>query len=221
MLDLTVAAKLQPQQEEKLQKRFLELCQKFQISDEEAQTRYQQLYQLYNEPHRAYHNWVHINNFLNLLDLYNTEIQEKGLFEWAIWYHDAIYNIKDKDNEWQSAILFQNLFHNNLNKKELEWIDNLIMSTAGHQPRAEENDVYYFLDFDLAILAAEPKVYKTYSKAIAEEYQTLYPKLIYKMGRKKVLKNFLDRPKLFFSKVFFEKYETIARQNLQLELNGK
>lgn len=220
MLHLTVAKKLTPEQEQTLQNRFLALSQKFQIPPETASNRYQQLYQLYSEPHRAYHNLVHINNFLNLLDTFLPQIQEPALFEWAIWYHDAIYNIKDKDNELQSAVLFQNIFKNDLNLNQLQYVDNLIMSTAGHQPRAAENDVYYFLDFDLAILAADSKTYQDYSIAIWQEYKTLYPKLLYKIGRKKVLKNFLDRPKLFFSTSFFEKYEATARQNLALELNS-
>ena len=80
--------------------------------------------------------------------------------------------------------------------------------------------MYWFLDFDLAILAADTKTYQLYSEAIWQEYKTAYPKILYRMGRKKVLKNFLAREKLYFTKLFYSENEAKARANIQLELKA-
>lgn len=220
-MDLLVQKKLTPEQEAVLSTRFIALCQALELPGNQAKKYYEQLYDLYTDSNRHYHNLAHILNFLNLLDEHKTKIEQPLLFELAIWYHDAIYKAKCKDNELQSALLAQKLFNKYLKESSLSYVNALIMSTEGHFPRSENQDTYLFLDFDLAILAARPSVYNLYSEAIWQEYKTAYIKLLYKMGRKKVLKNFLAREKIYFSPIFFEKYEAKARQNIQLELNGK
>ncbi len=220
MLSLTVKKTLEQAQEQAMKTRFLRLCDALKLPKDTALERYKQLYSLYNQPNRYYHNLVHIWNFVKLFDQYKEKILQPLLFELAIWYHDAIYEAKKKDNELQSANLVQELFKNTLHEQQLNYVNDLIMSTEGHFPKTEQMDVYRFLDFDLAILATDYKTYQKYSEAIWQEYKTAYPKLLYKIGRKKVLKNFLSREKLYFSEEFFEKFEKKARQNIQLELNG-
>jgi predicted metal-dependent HD superfamily phosphohydrolase len=220
-MDLLVQKGLASEQEAVLNARFIELCQALKLPDSQAKVYYQELYDLYTDPNRHYHNLVHILNFLNLFDEYKTSVEQPLLFELAIWYHDAIYNAKAKDNELQSALLAKRLFDQYLDEISLSYVNALIMSTEGHFPRLENQDTYLFLDFDLSILAAEPSVYNLYSEAIWQEYKIAYVKLLYKMGRKKVLKNFLAREKIYFSPVFFAKYEAKARENIRLELNGK
>jgi len=221
MLELIVKKSLKIEQEQELEARFLNLCDLLNMPKEVALEQYKEVYALYNHTNRHYHNLVHVWNFLKLFDSFRDKIHEPALFELSIWYHDAIYEAKNKDNEFQSAVLVQNKFKVYLSLEQLDYVNSLIMSTAGHYPKVEHEDVYWFLDFDLAILAADYKTYKLYSDAIWKEYKTVYPKMLYKMGRKKVLKSFLSREKLYFSELFFEKYEKKARQNIQLELNGK
>lgn len=221
MIGLLVQEGLTSEQEAVLSVRFVKLCQALELPDRQAKKYYQDLYNLYTDPTRHYHNLVHIFNLLNLLDEYKTKIERPLLFELAVWYHDAIYNAKAKDNELQSAILAEKCFDPYLDTARLSYVNALIMSTEGHFPRQENQDTYLFLDFDLSILAAAPSIYNLYSEAIWQEYKIAYVKLLYKMGRKKVLKNFLARDKIYFSLDFFTKYEAKARQNIRQELNGK
>lgn len=220
-MDLLVQKELSVEQEAVLSARFINLCEALKLPNSQAKKYYQQLYDLYTDSNRHYHNLAHILNLLNLLDEYKTNVERPLLFELSIWYHDAIYNAKAKDNELQSAILVQELFKEYLDELSLSYVNALIMSTEGHFPRQENQDTYLFLDFDLSILAANTSVYNLYSEAIWQEYKIAYIKLLYNMGRKKVLKNFLARDKIYFSPVFSEKYEAKARQNIELELNGK
>lgn len=218
-LDFVVAKDVEPAVFNSLEKRFVSLCIAIGVEGIIAEEYWEELASYYQESHRAYHNLVHIWNFLKLLDLHQDKIMSNALFELAVWYHDIIYNTKNKDNEYQSAQLFQQRFLNILTASQIQYVDRLIMSTAGHHPKVEENDVYWFLDFDLAILATDYSIYQQYSEAIWQEYKSSYIKILYKMGRKKVLKNFLSREKLYFSSFFYQTYEEKARKNIQLELN--
>lgn len=220
MIDLIIQPNLTKEQEQFLKNRFFDTCQQLGITTEKTAICYQQLYELYNQSSRHYHNLAHIYNFLKLVDYYQHSIQEPFLFELAIWYHDAIYEAKAKDNEFQSAVLFQKTFKKELSKQQLDYVDNLINSTAGHFPKIEHVDINYFLDLDLAILGANPAIYKLYKEAIWQEYKIVYPRLLYNMGRKKVLKSFLSRDKIYFSTLFFDNFEQTARQNMQLELDN-
>lgn len=221
MLPIILKEALNKEEKKYMTTRFVQLCQQIGLPKSIAIQYYDSLSQHYAETTRYYHNEVHILNFLKLLDAYRNQVEHKHLFELAIWYHDVIYDAAKKDNEEQSALLMDKLFQPFLGKVDRAFVYQLIMSTAGHQPQMEHQDVYFFLDFDLAILAADENSYQLYSQWIEQEYKGIYPLLIYKMGRKKVLKNFLKREKLYFSTLFFKKYEAKARKNIQLELNGK
>lgn len=221
MIDLLVDKSLPNEKEVLLEIRFISLCQAFGLSNALAKKYWKQLYDLYSDPNRHYHNLVHLFNLLNLLDKYKLKIQRPALFELAVWYHDAIYNAKAKDNELQSAKLAQSLFEDYLDDLALNYVNDLIMSTEGHSPRVETEDTYLFLDFDLSILAADKATYDQYSAAIWQEYKIAYIKVLYKMGRKKVLKNFLARPNIYFSSLFTGAIEKKARKNMALELNRK
>jgi predicted metal-dependent HD superfamily phosphohydrolase len=47
---------------------------------------------------------------------------------------------------------------------------------------------------------------------------TIFPDFVYKPGRKKVLLHFLAMERIFKTDYFFHKFELLAKQNLQKEL---
>jgi predicted metal-dependent HD superfamily phosphohydrolase len=220
MLKLQVKKILTPKELEVMKLRFLNLCDTIALPGNIAFHYFDQLSFLYNQKDRYYHNLVHIRNFLDLKDEFLDQIEEPLLFELAIWYHDAVYDAKNNDNEQQSFLLVQDHFNNFLDSKQMIHLDHFIMSTAGHFPKSDDSDIFYFLDFDLAILATDKDIYKLYSDAIWKEYKKTYSRAIYEKGRKKILKNFLLREKLYFSDAFIVKYDKIARHNILLELNS-
>ena len=220
MLKLQVKKILTPRELEVMKLRFLNLCDAIALPENIAFNYFDQLSCLYNQKDRHYHNLVHIRNFLDLKDEFSEQIEEPFLFELAIWYHDAVYDAKNNDNEQQSLFIVQDHFKNFLDSKQMIHLDHFIMSTAGHFPKSNASDVFYFLDFDLAILAADEDTYKLYSDAIWKEYKRIYSRPNYEKGRKKILKNFLLREKLYLSDTFIENYDKIARHNILLELNS-
>ena len=199
--------------------RFRDCMKFFKVPEQEIESLYDRLYFEYTSWSRYYHNLSHIFSLLKLSEQYWTELKNPFIVDLAIWFHDVVYDADKKDNEEQSAMLFEELMRAFLPKAVVDQVKSLIMSTCGHKPlMPEDNDHQYFLDFDLAILASDRETYSNYSDAIRDEYKSLFSFLVYNGGRKKVLLSFLDRKILYFSQHFKTHCEPIARQNLEWEI---
>lgn len=172
----------------------------------------------YSENHRAYHNLNHINFLLALFEKFGEFIEDKTSVFFAIWFHDAIYEPRAKDNEKQSAelavrILSEMSFPN----EKISKIEQIILATENHSSENLDFDGKLFLDFDLGILGAESEVYDEYAKAIRREYHFVSEE-DYRNGRGRVLQNFLKRDFIYFTDVMREKFEENARQNIEREI---
>jgi predicted metal-dependent HD superfamily phosphohydrolase len=180
---------------------------------------YENLMQLYGEPHRSYHTLKHIDALFSTTEALGLKFQQPEVIAWATWYHDAIYDPKKKNNEERSADLAvqtMSLFAPRLDKM-LDTVWNLIMSTQAHYPINDSPDCRLFLDLDLAIFGAEAEVYDKYSAGIRKEYAYV-PDFIYKMGRKTALQKFFSRKPLYFTDIFREQFEARAKENLAREI---
>jgi len=173
----------------------------------------------YTSKNRYYHNLAHLNNmFLQLEDI-ATAINDLDSLKFAIWYHDIVYKSTNKDNEEQSALFAKKALKAlNYDVFKVEKVRNFIISTKNHELLlAKSNDNAYLLDLDLSILGTNWETYKIYIQNIRKEYK-IYPNMLYKPGRKKVLKHFLERDSLFFTEEFKTKFENQARENLKKEI---
>ena len=178
------------------------LCGRFNIPADDAEGMFDQLYYEYADWDRHYHNLSHLQSLLRVLDTYKEYLENKDLVEMAIWFHDYIYNTKRKDNEEESAAQAAAWLQNYLSDETTTHIEQLILSTSGHEPRIDHPDCRYFLDFDLSILATDRQTYKAYSDAIAKEYSSWFSFLFYKNGRKQVLWRFWTANSCFLPKNF-------------------
>jgi predicted metal-dependent HD superfamily phosphohydrolase len=177
------------------------------------------LVQKYTEPNRHYHNLNHVNTCLNAFDQTVDHISDKFCVEAAIWFHDVIYDPQKGDNEHLSAKHASAfLGKTNVEEKKISKIENLICLTK-HPANPLSGDEKILLDIDLMILGSEPKLYEEYEKSIRKEY-SFVPSHLYKMGRKKLLKSFIERKKIFETSFFVQRYETQARDNLEKAINN-
>lgn len=183
----------------------------------EATETLNKLQEKHSEKQRHYHDLSHLYNLYLVKNEFEKSLKNPLLIEAAIWFHDAIYLPKNKNNEAKSAELAVETLKDKNLPFDLNDLKLLIESTAKHQPLKDDSDFHYFLDFDLSILAADAAVYKNYVDAIRQEY-SMYPTFLYKIGRKKVLKSFLKRERIYFSSKFYEEHEKKARENILLEL---
>jgi predicted metal-dependent HD superfamily phosphohydrolase len=176
------------------------------------------LCQLYSEKHRAYHNLNHIKSLLDFFENFSKFIKDKPCVFFAIWFHDAIYDPQKKDNEKQSAELAVKFLKTlSLPVEKISKIERMILATEKHSAEELDADGKLFLDFDLGILGAESEIYKEYAKAIREEYSFVSEE-DYKIGRGRILQNFLKRETIYFTDVMREKFETKANENIENEI---
>src|SRR5689334_16343460 len=66
---------------------------------------FHRLVESYSEPQRAYHNLSHIKALLRQAEAYENVIDNLQAVGFAVWFHDAIYNTRENDNEERSAEL--------------------------------------------------------------------------------------------------------------------
>jgi len=188
-------------------------------NDAQVKASWETIKSQYSSKKRYYHNLSHLYTmFLQLQDL-EAKIDDLNSLKFAIWYHDIIYKPTNNDNEEQSAIFSENVLKTiKYDTIKIEKVKTLIISTKTHELILTENkDNAYLLDLDLSILGSDWNSYKIYLQNIRKEYK-IYPDILYKPGRKKVLKHFLERDTLFFTDEFRAKYETQARKNLKQEM---
>lgn len=171
----------------------------------------------YSHKSRYYHNLEHLKYMAQKALEHKNDLNDPDTIMFSIFYHDIVYNQIGQDNEKKSANIAENrLVSLGVPADKIYRCKEQIMATKDHHGR-DENDTSYLLDFDLAILGDTPENYKNYTKKIRSEY-AIYPDFLYKKGRKKVIRHFLDMDRIFKTDVFYKNYEKQARENLKTEL---
>lgn len=133
----------------------------------------------------AYHNADHIAHMLDGLERWfaaKLDQRERRILRYAIWLHDAFYDVDATDNERRSADLGLALLR--WPEDDLGELEACIMATKGHA--AESRLPALLVDLDLSILAAEREGYRRYALAIRDEYRR-FADTAYRAGRVRVL----------------------------------
>lgn len=173
--------------------------------------------QAYAGKKRYYHNQEHIAHMLDLAISHKDLATDSNAVTCAVFYHDIVYEVPGSDNEHKSALRAAAfLAKTGVPAVFVHKVCRFIEATKQHIPDGDP-DLDFLLDLDLQILAADPDVYRRYTVKIRKEY-SIYPDLLYRPGRKKVLQHFLAQPALFKTPAFREQYEKQARENLLSEL---
>lgn len=181
---------------------------------------WQTIHEYHTQAHRHYHTLEHLHELLLLASNYQQHIQQTDTLQFAIWFHDIIYQPNSKKNEASSAQLAHELLHQqNISTNQLQYIQDFIVATAQHQTKSTNTDLFFFLDFDLAILASPPQRYHLYTQQVRAEYKHI-PSFLYQRGRKKVLQHFLHMPRIFKTDVLHNQLEQQARTNILQELQN-
>jgi len=173
-----------------------------------------ELHKAYTSGGRHYHNLTHLEHLLRELTAVKASIEQWDDVVFAAFYHDAVYSARANDNEEKSAVMAeQRLASIKYSAAGIEHCTKLILATKGHS-RDSDSDINHFTDADLSILGGEEAAYDDYARNVRKEY-SIYPDMIYKPGRRKVLQHFLAMPKIFKTDLFFDRYEAAARKNLR------
>lgn len=101
----------------------------------------------------------------------------------------------------------------------------LVRATATHElPESAElpagyavTDIEFFLDADMAILAADSARYRRYLRGVRSEYSH-FDDEAFRTGRTTFLRSILGRERVFLSEEGLQLWEEPARTNLRSEL---
>lgn len=167
----------------------------------------------YAEPHRAYHNLMHVMDCLREFESAQNLARDPATVEMALWYHDAIYDPRAKDNEERSAELAVDVGKDiGLPDSFRETVKTLILATKKHDA-SNNYDAAIMIDVDLSVLGRPLLHFDEYEKQIRQEYDWV-PDDAFAVGRSTILETFLARPTIYFTEFFRNKYERQARENL-------
>ncbi len=178
---------------------------------------FSQLIERYSEPHRHYHTVQHLDECFAWLPKTRPLAQYSHEIELALWFHDAIYDVKRQDNEQKSAEWAKAAaLRSGLSAPTAERVYDLVMVTR-HRARPEGTDAKILVDIDLSILGAPSERFDEYERQVREEYAWV-PGLLFRRKRRQILEEFIARPRIFNTDSFVESHEAQARSNLQRSL---
>lgn len=200
-----------------LKNQFEQLCAPFTEDQQLIRDLWREIETRYSEKGRHYHNLLHLENMFKELDAVKMNISDFTALSFSVFYHDVIYDAASKANEEKSAAKAEKrLTELHINQDKISLISAQILATKSHQC-SDDEDTNYLLDADLSVLGKDFKTYSEYTQNIRKEY-SIYPDFLYKPGRKKVLKHFLELESIFKTEYFKEKYEAQAKENIAAEL---
>lgn len=179
----------------------------------------------WGEPHRSYHDPVHLAEVLAALD----ELAEGGelagrdrhLAAMVAWFHDAVYEPAESPgaNEEASAVLAEErLPQLGVPAGDVATIARLVRESASHEMSTPDPVSSAFHDADLWILSAPTDRFDGYCAQVRIEYGHV-PAADYARGRSAVLTPFVDRERLYLTDHAHEHWTGRARLNLRRELD--
>ncbi|MHB1064392.1 MAG: DUF4031 domain-containing protein [Georgenia sp.] len=171
----------------------------------------------WSQPHRRYHDAVHLAEVLGHLDVLADGGEEVGrAVVLAAWFHDAVYDGEPGRDEERSAELAAAVLAPLLPDPEVAEVGRLVRLTASHAPGPADRAGAALCDADLAILAAPASRYRAYVGAVRAEYRHV-PEPEFRAGRARVLARLLAGP-LFSTAVGRSRWASRARANMLAEL---
>lgn len=204
-------------QQIKIISQWFELCHDAGVSLVSATEIAQKVVDAYSENHRHYHTLDHVNHCLTVLDTIPNVIEERQDIQFAIWFHDLIYDPESGLNEYDSALFAYNW----LTKQNIANpanVRDLIQITGDYLHPPEGNfSVQIMHDVDLSILASPDETYRQYALGIRAEYSHLNDSEFYS-ARQKFLHGLLERTPLFLLEALEHQWEGQARTNMKAEI---
>ncbi|MGH8547687.1 MAG: HD domain-containing protein [Methylococcales bacterium] len=179
---------------------------------------YRDLVNRYAEPGRFYHTGSHVGHCLLEFDRAASRIECPDAVELALWFHDAVFVPGARDNERRSAELLGKWGTTWFAAAFVDKVCKLILMTTHRQP-PEPGDESYLVDIDLSSFGLEWPDFMRDTLLVRKE-QSHVPDAVYYPAHAKFLQMLLDRPRIFYTDFFRERYEQSARRNITRSLTA-
>lgn len=211
---------ISPERLDALQQQWVRLLAGYGVAPVDAYPTFDRLAAAHSEPHRHYHTLEHVAEVLRVAGRLPTA--DPRAVQLAVWFHDAVYDPRAKDNEDRSAALVSEWLNPlGVPADVLARVAEMVRATAhlSGETAPADADTAALLDADLAILAAAEVRYRRYAADVRKEYAWV-PDDAYRVGRAAVLEAFLARPRLYRTAVMHEEGDARARENMRTELDA-
>ncbi len=173
----------------------------------------EQLLARYAEPQRHYHTLQHLGECLAWFERERAGAEHPAEVLLALWFHDAIYDVRAHDNEARSAEWARDALRAaGASAEATDRVHSLVMATR-HDALPEGRDAELLIDIDLAILGAASERFDEYERQVGGEYGFV-PDEVRRTRRRRILQRFLDRPAIYATPGMHARLEASARRNL-------
>ena len=208
-----------PERLESMQKSWVRVLERYRVAPADAYPAFDVLVAAYSGPERHYHNLEHLTEMFRVVERLSSTVEDPSALQLAVWFHDAVYDSRARDNEQRSGELAVDLLGPiGVPASGIERVVRMIWATAHTAEPPGDRDTRVLLDADLAILGASGERYARYAADIRKEYEWV-PDAEYRSGRVAVLSKFLGLPRIYHSELMFAEGEERARTNLRAELD--
>ena len=179
---------------------------------------HQQLLAAWSEPHRRYHTLQHLSECVLALEPVRSMAPHIAEIEFALWFHDAIYDVKRSDSEARSADWARAVLEKaGATIESTRLVHDLVMITK-HDALPHTLDAQILVDVDLSILGADEPRFAEFELQVRQEY-SFVPGFLFRMKRRSILRTFLEREFIYSTVYFRERLEQLARRNLELAVS--
>jgi predicted metal-dependent HD superfamily phosphohydrolase len=167
----------------------------------------------YTDVGRCYSSWMHLEHCLAEFDRAANQMDYPEAVELALWFHN-VGHAPEADNDCPLGLeLFQEWGVNRFPATLAEKVQRLIQIT-NHRQLPGEGDESYIVDIDLSSLAVHWTNFYLDSLKVRNESHSV-SSIHRDASYVQFLKNLLDRPRIFHTYFFYERYETSARNNIR------
>lgn len=174
---------------------------------------FRKLAQLYAADNRYYHSDEHINLCLSKLDEAGESSGRSDAVEMAVWFHDAIYDAGDPENERNSARMFRRCADRHMAEDAISEVENLIVATTHRETPANWQEEL-LVDVDLSSFGLPWEKFVEDGRNIRREFGDLSDEdFVLSQGR--FLKQLLNRQSIYHTRYFRGRYEQTARDNIR------
>jgi len=173
----------------------------------------------YGEAQRSYHTLQHLHECIDRFETCSDLAARPAEVEAALWFHDAVYDVRRFDNERRSADWARAAaLASDVPREVAEQLAALVMATR-HAKVPVGADAQLLVDIDLAILGADGDRFAEYERQIRREYAHVAAP-VFTAKRREVLAGFLAREQIYATARLRAELEPKARANLSLALGN-
>jgi predicted metal-dependent HD superfamily phosphohydrolase len=174
---------------------------------------HQRLVGCWSEKQRHYHTLQHLRECFEYFDSARSEMNKPAEVAIALWFHDAFYDPTRDDNEKRSADWARDAaVEAGVPQATAQRLLQMVMATVDHMPQPDI-DMQLLVDIDLSILGADTARFDESDVQVRREFAHV-PEADWRVGRRRKLQGFLDRPRLFGTERFHSMLEVRARENI-------